>query len=319
MFANRILRLSTVFAAACAAAAAAAEPAGIKLPGAVSQGVVKGDHFFAVTNAGGLIDVDLKLQKVRDLSTLDAKLKPFVDVLNGKACVAADGRILVVDLAEGKAVGSAEFKGEVAGLGFINADRVYVRSPRSVTVLDVAAGKTVQTIDFGAAETDKFNWHLTQHLSGERLYAAHAGEGALTVIDLARGEAITSLKTPEWRLGGVWVDRGYAYVLGVKLGYGVWTNSFGRFDLKTGQYTAMNLPSRMMQQPALSAGPDGTMLLHGLNGVIQLDTNGKVLATLEKHLDFRNLVGTWNGQLVFAREDLRMVPLTPATSAAAKN
>ena len=37
MFASRILRFWTVFAAACTTAAAA-EPAGIKLPGAVKRG-----------------------------------------------------------------------------------------------------------------------------------------------------------------------------------------------------------------------------------------------------------------------------------------
>ena len=67
-----------------------------------------------------------------------------------------------MDLADGKVLGSAEFKGEVAGLGFAGRDRVFVRSPVSVTILDTAAGKTIQTVEFGSADAAKYRW---QHSS----------------------------------------------------------------------------------------------------------------------------------------------------------
>ena len=118
-------------------------------------------------------------------------------------------------------------------------------------------------------------------------------------------------------LGGVYADKASVYVLGVRLGYGVWTSSFGRFDVKTGQYTALKMPGRAMQQPTLSAGPDGTILLHGFDRVVQVDGDGKVLATLERGHDFRTPVGSWNGHVLFGGEDLQIVPLVAAGTAAA--
>jgi hypothetical protein len=68
------------------------DKAPIKLPGQAARGVLSGDVFYTVAD-GKLEAVDLKKRDATMLSecyALYPKLKPFVDVADGKACIASD-------------------------------------------------------------------------------------------------------------------------------------------------------------------------------------------------------------------------------------
>ena len=69
-----------------------------------------------------------------------------MDIADGKACVASDGHLHIVDLKSGMILHSTEYKGEVHGLGFAGDNRVFVVGRTDVTVMDVATGETVENI-----------------------------------------------------------------------------------------------------------------------------------------------------------------------------
>src|SRR5262245_31900338 len=98
-----IPKLLLVFAA-LAALVGAGEACGpyrleAKLPGPIRASAVDGVRLVAVTGKGHLVSVDVLSMRVRDFGTLNTKLLPEVAAHNGKALVASEGRLHLVDLA----------------------------------------------------------------------------------------------------------------------------------------------------------------------------------------------------------------------------
>ena len=137
--------IAGVVAAFCGGDPKPVAAAAIKLSGQATGGVISGDHFYTVAD-GQLVGADLKKGDATVFSECYRrypKLRPFVDVADGKACVASEGEIHVIDLAGGQILHSAKYKGEVHGLGFAGDDRVFVIGDKNVVVLNVASGETV--------------------------------------------------------------------------------------------------------------------------------------------------------------------------------
>lgn len=296
-----------------------ASPEPIKLPATLACGTVCDDHVIAITSSGALLDVDLKQRKVRDLGTPGGRLLPVLDVADGKVCVAAEGRIHIVSLTDGKAVRSMEFKGKAAGVGFAGEGRVFVHEGTAVTVLD-AAGKQQHRIELGTPtkEMDRWARGIAFHRVGQRLYTGTWFDGNLRVVDLEDGKLLDTIKLSEWQIGGVRVKGNSAYVVGLRLGYGIWTNSFVQIDLKTKKVTVLDLPPKSMlyhemRGGALGASPDGTMLLTGGHGTWRYSDSDKPLAKVAERGGMA-LLGVWNGQVLIAdRESVQFTKLTAAT------
>jgi hypothetical protein len=310
-------------------------PDPIKLPGTVTAGVVRGEHFCAVTAGGNLIDVDLPRCSVRDLGTPGGKLVGCLDVAGGKAVVASADHVYLVDLPGGKTVRSLDFAGGVCGVGLLGEDRVFVQTGCSVEVLDLAAGKVLHSI----ATTEKqqvrektarekeavIERERVKHCRvGRLLYAGNSNDDRIAVIDLGAGKVLDRLPADSRPgdfhgiegIGGIQVVGEKLYVEKMLLSYGVWVKTVGQIDLTTKKYTRLRLPGNewVTRARGFVAGPDGTVLLTGHdNQVWQSDAAGNLAGpvTLARP---GTLVGAWNGQALVVTKDeaLQLVPLAGA-------
>jgi hypothetical protein len=212
----------------------------VKLPAEVRSGVVHHDHFYAVTQDGHLIAVDLKKQAVKDYGTLDTKLAPFVDVADGKACVASPGKIYLVDLGNGKVARTLDAPKDLQGASFIGAERICLSTHAAVLILDLKTGKASEVAGLGEKSKS-----LLYEIGSARI----VGERAFVVRLLCSY--------------GVWI-----------------VDDFGWIDLKTRKYTALERPRQLLHASGLVSGPGGTLLLTAPEGTFQYDAEGKHLRTL---------------------------------------
>src|SRR5262245_23951021 len=238
------------------------EPTPIKLPASFTGGMVCGDDGCVyVVAQGQLTAVHLATQKIKTLTAAGDKLLPFVDAANGLACVAGGDRVHVIDVVNDKAISSVDVKGTIRGLGLVAPTQGFVRTDTTVTVFDVQSGKVRHTVEL----TDKPPTERpqpTQHcLYRGRLYLPSAFDGSLAIVDLENGQVLDRIATNDWRVGGVAVTGDRAFVVGLRLGYGVWANSLAALDLKTKKWTALKLPAALLHASRLAVGPDGTLFL----------------------------------------------------------
>jgi hypothetical protein len=283
--------------------------AAITLPGTVANGILSGDHFIAVTSNGRLIDVDLKAQSVKNLGTLDLKLAPMVDVADGRAAIAADGRAGLVDLKNGKLEGLTLKGDPICGVMVGGEEKVIVQTDAAVTKINIAWGTVTKLAEFEAKGVLENESPSVRQRVGDRLYVTSTRDSSLSIIDLKEGKRIDEIKLKGWRIGGLQVVGDKAFVLGLRLGYGVWTDSFGIVDLKTKKYTALELPRHAMRPCTIVAGPEKTLLLTNEQGAYQYDADGKFLGTLANVPG--RIVGSWNGQVLAAEKDtLKLVKLS---------
>jgi hypothetical protein len=312
------------FLAACACLwacgkPAPAGPATVKLPAGVGPGVLRGDHFYAVAAGGRLIDVDLKQQKVTDLGIVDAKLIPCLDVGGGKACVASDRRVYIVDLAGGEAPRSFECRAPVRGVGFVADDRVFVHHGTSVEIVSLPAGEVLHTIDLAPGEKSRKSFQefadglVECRRAGDRLYVTCNTDSGLTVIDLKEGKRLERMATVDWRIGSIHVAGDQLFILGVRYGYGVWTNSLERIDLKTHQHTSFKMPRAPLQPGKLLGGPGGSVFMSTPGGAYEYSAAGELLGKVDLPAGGR-LASLYDGRAVVVGADkLQVVPLTRTT------
>ncbi len=322
--------LVTVAALSGADSPAPAAPVVVELPGTVGRGAVAGDHFYAITQGGNLIDVDLKDRRAMTLGNFATYLVPCVDAADGKALIASTGEVFVIDLATGKPIRSMEFKCNVRGLGFLDGDRVFVRSNSEVTVLDLAARKVLHTIDFLPRKEDAPSKREvaagfpTAHCRvGSRLYVVSFLYGKnLSVLDLENGKLLEQASVSWYWPGSVCVAGDRAFVAGINLSYGINDPHFGCVDLKTQKYTELNphVPGDRARVPlkeeslatacAVVGCSDGVVYAEPNGGIHQYDAEGKLLGTTPLPKDAGRLVGAWNGHALLAgKESLQLVKL----------
>ena len=332
---NLLLPLALLGAAAVGADDAKPDDkAAIPMAGQVTQGVVNDDHFYAVAD-GALVDVDLQKRTRTILSECYAnypKLKPFVDVADGKACVASDGRLHVINLKGGMIEHSAEYKGEVHGLGFASENRVFVLGRLDVVVVDVAGGETVQTIPILHDEPNQPTRAAalsSYQKVGKLLYVADSSrvDLRLKAIDLEAGKVVGEMGNGfEW-LTGLRVVGDRVFVRSINLGYGVYNPLFGYYDLKTKKRVELKPPvegkgldhveEAAWDRMTLVAGPGAGVCLAWKGKVYQYDGEGRpVGATPLAADDDSRLLAVWNGVALTAGKDcLRLTPLAKAATA----
>jgi hypothetical protein len=305
----------------------------VKLPGKVERGVISGGSFYAVTSTGRLIAVDLLEQQVKDFGTLNLKLAPLVDVAGVKALVAGEGRLHVVDLAGGKVERSIDVPGAAIGLGFLNNVRAFVRNPKGVAVVDLAEGKTLHTIDLCAKADVSLNPEPHQVASliecsagacvqarykapGQDLYVTTGLDNTVAVIDPASGKVRDRFQAPDWRVSSLQVGLDKAYVVGLRYGYGIWTNSFGCIDLKTKKFTSLKLTHSTLRPSTIVGGPNGSLFLTADGVALRYDANGQPAGKLALKNGER-LVGVWRNQALVATDGSLRVQNLPRPEAPA--
>jgi YVTN family beta-propeller protein len=254
-------------------------------------------------------------------------LSPFVDVSDDRALVAAPGKAHLVDVKSGKSLQSAPFVGtQVHALGLIDQRRAFVHTASAVAILDLESGSTLSTIDLGgksAPGARSFGARNACQRVGKHLYVSSDSSNALFIIDLEARKVIDQIKVPEWRIGSVSVRGDKATVIGLRYGYGIWTNSIAEIDLKTKKYTPMKMVTSALQPCQIVRGADDTLFLSAGHQAHRYEANGTLTPVLAKENAGR-LVGVWNGQGVVVcgsprgTQELRILPLPAATARAAR-
>jgi len=277
----------------------------VKLPAPVSMssGAVVDHHLYTVTDTGKLLKVSLKDRKVTDLGTPAEKLLPHIDVAGEKVLVAAPGKAHVIDGRTGKSMRAVPFSGAtVHGLGLIDNRRAFVHTGPTVVILDLEAGTTLKTIDLDPApakEERRRSSPAACHRVGQRLYASSYSDKGLSIIDLENCKLLDQIKVPEWRIGSVSVVGDKATIIGLRYGYGVWTNSIAEIDLRTKKYTPKKLVVSAMRPCQIVRGPDNCILLNTDNQTFRYQADGTLTpAHAKQHAG--HLLGVWNGSLLVA-------------------
>lgn len=283
-------------------------PAPLTLPGTIARAVIQGNQLHAVTTDGQLFTVDLHKNTVRTLGSFDKKLTPVLDVAGDKACVAAQDRVFLVDLKEGKVLCSKAVANPVQDAGFLGDQRVYIVTDAKLLIIDLAEDKLLHTIDLGKTPRDVCRAAVTSGAGGSRrlVVPMAAEKTVLAVIDPEKGKVIDQIPLPGMPLSGIHSagdlqavgDK--VYVVCWRFSYGVWTESFGCVDLKERKFTLLKLPSNMMHGRHLTLGTDGKFFLTGPEGTHQYDAQGKLLGSIFAK-EAGQLVGVWKHQALLVK------------------
>jgi hypothetical protein len=284
----------------------------VALKSKLESGVLAGNLLHGVTADGKLATIDLKKGRVTEIALKDRKLARFIDVADGKACVASEDRLHVIDLKNGRELKSVPLVGKkVFGLGFAGPRQAFVHTGKEIVLVNLDWG-TERKIDLGGKGGFTASAVACDRV-GQRLYAAGQGVGSLSVIDLKSGKVIEQIKVPQWRFGAVRVVGDRAFVVGLCLGYGVWTNSVGQIDLKTKKFTALKTP-RMLQQCSAVCTSDGALFLTDGRHTCQYDSTGKMVGPLPEK-EAGRLLAVWEGKALVSNDKaLKMVPLSRNTA-----
>jgi hypothetical protein len=289
----------------------ATEPTSIKLPDTVTTGMIRGSDgvCIAVTQDGKLNAINLETKQVSALTKLADFQVPSVDVAPGRVCVADGSKAHVLDTASGKTLAVLDLKDRVHSVGFFGSSAAFARTATTVTVFEAASGKVLRTIELTDKPVSGHPEIASHFLCRDRLYVPSAYDGSLAIVDLKEGKVLDRITSNDWRLGSVLVSGDKAFVVGLRLGYGVWTESLAVIDLQTKKITPLKLPKASMQQTTLLGAPDGTFFLVNPNQAFRYDADGKLLGPVETK-DRGRLIGFWNGQAVSAgRDALHLTPL----------
>ena len=278
------------------------------------SGVVVGDLLHGITAEGKLATIDLKKGRLKEIALPARKLGRFIDVANGKACVASADRLHVIDLGTGKELGEVPLTGPVFGVGFAGGKRVFIRTGSAIVFVDLACyTDTSGKIELGDNKSPRPG-EVVCYKAGTKLYTT-TRDSRLLVIDLEKGKVVEEIKLPHLSVGAIHVTQDKATVVGLRLGYGVWTNSVGQIDLKTKKFTPLKMPRELRQSSAVGAA-DGSLFLTDGTDNYQYDRAGKLVGPLAEK-EAGRLIAVWQGKALLSKaKALKMLPLTRSTARA---
>lgn len=294
-------------AAVCCTAVAAYCCGGVfivKLPENLKpgSGLVAGDHFYGLTETGKLLKVGLGTGKVTDLGTPAEKLSGHIDVLGDRGLVAGPGKAYLIDLKSGKSLRAMPIRAEgLVGLGLIDTRRAFTHTRAEVVVLDLESGKALHTIalrpgtERGLGAVNR-GYSPSQRV-GNRLFVACDSADGLAIIDLEKGKLLDKIKVPAWRVGSISVVGDVATVVGLRYGYGVWTNSIAEIDLKTKKVTTKKLVHSTLRASQIVRGPGNVLLLTDGEQAHRYADDGTLTPLLAKE-ECGKVIATWEDNMV---------------------
>jgi hypothetical protein len=190
--------------------------------------------------------------------------------------VAGEGKLLEVDLNEGKVLRSVPFKGRIDALGFAGAGRAFVYTGRTVEVLDLATSRTLHSVTVNG----KPSWFPSAAARvGEKLYVAE-GTG-LAVVDLDAGKVVGRLGTwaPRWSVFGLAVGASKAYVAGAFMGCGTFGDRLLEIDLKTGKTRDLPRKGGSLFGARLFAMLDGGLVHGSMQELVRHEAGGLLVGS----------------------------------------
>jgi hypothetical protein len=286
----------------------------MKFAGTVRHAVLRNDHLLCISDSNHMIVVDLNGQKSFDLGPSE-NWRWDGDVADGQALLMTSDRLEVVALADGKILQKATVPGDpVRAFGFAGKGRAFVRQADKVTILDLATGTAVHTIDLGEEEWRRGPGTAWQKVD-DRLFVV-GPEGTLCVIDLATGKLSERIAV-ESRAGiqDFRVEGDLVYCVGSLLTWGARIDHLACVDLKTKKITEVELDRVAKRGARFAAGPHGTVYLVEGDRIDQFAA-GRRTATCAPRLFGGNVLAVWNAQAITSAKDvLRLECLyeTPVT------
>lgn len=288
----------------------------------IAAGCVQKDSFYAVTHQGKFVVVNLKkFDAVKEIK-IGAALAPYLDIVDGKACVASSEKVYLVDLTSGEIVQSMNHgQPRIFGLGIVKKSQVFVQhlgedelTSSVITVFDMSKEKKLRTFSVAGK----------REITGDE-----AKNGSLRIVKVQR--FTWAIKNPSFAL--VDLDKGASYSLPKCKGskaivvqdqniytinevdsYGVRYWGVSRVDAKTGKVEAS---SRKQQEAIYSIECDsnGDVITAGMGGLQRYDAKGNFVARVKFPMSTSRLVGAWNGQAIVAEQGaaLHLVELTKTT------
>jgi hypothetical protein len=293
-------------------------PESIKLPTPVPTGIVRGNHFFAVTAEGKLLAVDLAKHDVKVIPDL-AKLSPVLDARGDSICVHTGQKLLLVSVSTGKVTRELEIDGNIHSFGFAGDNHLFVHKGNALDLIELKTAKTTTVIALGkpgqVAAIERLATGMVSDPAGKQLYAIVRGDKTgVAVIDVATAKvtAVHPIADSAFRRSYLQIVDNKVFIVNSIDSYGVWiADQFGCLDLKTGKYQPLKLPAGMMGRGTIIPGPGGTMLMttktlmdgpDGPAAMFRYDADGKLVGQV-RTAGQGALVGFWADDAVTLTKD----------------
>jgi hypothetical protein len=286
----------------------------MKFPGLVRHAVLRNDHLLCISDSNHMIVVDLNSHRSFDLGPSE-NWRWDGDVADGQALMMTSDRLEVVALASGKIVQSVAVPGDpVRVFGFAGQGRAFVHQAHQVTILDLATGAAVHTIDLGKEEWRRGPGTAWQKVD-DRLFVV-GPEGTLCVIDLATGKLSERIAV-ESRAGiqDFRVEGDLVYCVGSLLTWSARIDHLTCVNLKTKKTTEVELNRVAKRGARFAAGPKGSVYLIEGDRIDQFAA-GQRTATCAPRLFGGNVLAVWNAQAITSAKDALLLEClyeTPVT------
>jgi hypothetical protein len=181
-----LLSVVLIVTASSASAACCDDFVAIKFPGTPYAGALRGDVLLCANNIEKFFALDLKRGKLFDLGKTTNRRWSDADVADGQVLLIAGERLQTINLEDGKLIHDLPLGAErVFTFGFAGKGKAFVQRRRTVDILDLATGKTLNSIKVD--DKDDFWYTFNYQRVGNRLFLPGAAT-TIYVIDLEAGK-----------------------------------------------------------------------------------------------------------------------------------
>ena len=285
------------------------DPNTIKFPGIAQFGRLRGNQLLCSNDAGRIIVVDLKRRKTFDLGKQDGKRWFDGDVADGQAMMLAGDRLQVVALNGGKLVREIVVGTDpVWSYGFAGKGRAFVHRGLSVSILELATGKTLHTLKLGDDDSRR-RFSAAWQLVGSRLYLPGPAT-TLCVIDVETGK-LENRFAVDSRAGisALHVFGNEVYCLGSPSGWGARIDHVTVLDLETKKTRSFDLPRVVRRNGQFANAPFGTVYLTTGDRIDRFTEVGEHLSTFTTP-NKEAVLAVWNYRAVVAGKDrIRLIEI----------
>lgn len=284
-------------------------PTTIKVPLRVEHCVVRGDILLCGTSKDRILAVDIKRGKSFDLGSSSDVRWYDGDVLDGQALVATKDRLRAISIENGLTAHSVPMdRQKVRAFGFAGKGRAFVYRDETVTILDLASGKTLHTVELGLKDNGRLivPWQRI----GNRLFIAGPST-TLCVVDLEAGKLLDR-HSIDSRAGiqSLHVEGSQVYCIGYPVG--VWAariTHIACYDMEMRKIRYIELPRELRHHAHLAGGPYGTVYCIGERRVERFSMAGDHCGTFVPP-DNAQVMAIWQQHAIAAgSNEIRLIEI----------
>jgi len=258
------------------------------------DGVTQQHRLITVDSEGSLVSINRLWGTIRNYGDFDRKLSPKIDVQGDRVFVATDTEVCEISLKTGKLIRAHKHSHGPCGVGIITARKVFLNNGRSIAIMDMSNGATLQKIDLMEnTKSEEVLADLQPHIqhtrNGDLLYIARPCTFGIAVVDLKNGKRLQDLNIPNME----YTDRlhyseGQLFVINYGLSYSIRCNeTLSLVDVTNGTIkksfplrapTANFFAARDRNDPMkMVAANDGGVLVSTEDDLWQVDNQGNLI------------------------------------------